>query len=151
MRRILEFISEKIVLLLIFAVPIAVAVALIISFANQDNEPKEPEEPFESVVAKYPQDEVDRYFYYKYNDAVALEDYQDLEEEKESIEFAYNNALDIIGYYVGKYGEFDGYDERDFVADGYYVDYRNGESGDDFAWNWQAAAETHQKEVESRK
>ena len=57
------------------------------------------------------------------------EEYDDLAEEKESVEYAYNNALDVIGYYVGKYGEFDGYDERDILADGYYIDYRSGEEG----------------------
>lgn len=96
MRNAIDFIADKIVLLIFFAVPIAIAVGLIISFVNQTNEPEETKEPFEVIVEQYPKEEVDRYYFDNY-DAVAPEDYDELYDRYTQLKEDYDLLLDKIG------------------------------------------------------
>ena len=78
---------------------------------------EEPEDHYEDMEEYY-EDEV--------RDAVTQATYE-VREEYKDLEIKYQNALDVIGYYVGKYGEYEGYDEDDFVTGDHEVDYRSGE------------------------
>ena len=109
-------------------------VAFVASFINNMLENDESVEDIpnkydlDEVVSQYTEDEVkeyfDRYYYDMYSaDTVALEDYQELQNENEMLERELNE-------YIETYGEL---------------------SDSDFGWDWQSAYETHQKELESRK
>ena len=77
------------------------------------------------VLDVYPKDEIDDYVFHFY-DISDFGEYEnitqeltDIDDELRGYTYYYENALEVISDYVSRYGKIDGYDQADFIMEGY--------------------------------
>lgn len=77
------------------------------------------------VLDVYPKDEIDDYVFHFY-DISDFGEYENITQELSDIDdelrdytYYYENSLEVISDYVSRYGKIDGYDQADFIMDGY--------------------------------